>query len=244
MIINLKDIKFYFLTTGHHKFRSNHIKNMMKDYEIKEINPIMGIGKQRSGCFGHAKMIVQGLKDQIGQDFTPFIILEDDVSIYSEHDKIYSEYNKLPDQICIPDDSDIVYVGLSASGAKPNDYLWDRRRQIYGIDIENKECIRIYNMLATHAIMICNRQIAKVYQKCMEVNYYNNGPAWDTYLAKIQPHYNVYALKKPLFFQDKKYGGNEYGTNINFLDHKLYESPKVNMKEQKLSIEIYKKTKC
>ena len=63
-------------------------------------------------------------------------------------------------------------------------------------------------MLGTHAIMICSAAGGAAYQRSNMENYYKT-ETWDLYLAKLQPHYKFYALKKPIFYQDKKYGGFE-----------------------------------
>ena len=119
----------------------------------------------------------------------------------------------MPDKIEIPDDADIIYIGVSCGGLgrhtrqKPGDPL-------YATDY-NEKYIRVYNMLSTHAIMICSAAGANIYTQCMLEGFYNP-TAWDCYLARIQSYYNVYALKNPLFYQDVKYGGVEYATNIKF----------------------------
>jgi hypothetical protein len=66
-------------------------------------------------------------------------------------------------------------------------------------------------MLATHGIIVCSASGALAIQKGVLEGYQKN-IIWDIFVAQIQPYYNVYALKHPLVFQDKTYGGNEYYT--------------------------------
>ena len=68
-------------------------------------------------------------------------------------------------------------------------------------------------MCSTHAILVCNIKGAMLIQKCVTEDYYRKR-GWDMSLSHMQPHYNIYALKKPLFYQDKKYGGQEENTKI------------------------------
>ena len=68
-------------------------------------------------------------------------------------------------------------------------------------------------MCSTHAILVCNIKGALILQKCVTEDYFKKR-GWDMTLAHIQPYYNIYALKTPIFFQDKMYGGQEDNTKI------------------------------
>lgn len=206
MDINLKNTEFYFLTTKQKTDpKYKHIINILQNHNVTPINAILNIGKQKSGSMGHYSMIEHGLQNQDIKTFKPFIILEDDVSLYSE----------LPSCITVPKDADIIYVGISAAGLKNND--WKPGNRLYATDT-NHNCVKIYNMLSTHAILICSLEGANIYKRCMIQNYATNGIAWDVPLAKMQPTYNIYALKTPLFYQDKKWGGCEHATKIRLKD--------------------------
>lgn len=206
MRVDLKNAKYYYLTTRTNAKRVKHIEDMLKMYDLTEVNPIIGenFGKQRSGCTGTSRMVDLGLRNQKrNEPFQPFIILEDDVSITET----------LPDNIEIPDDADIIYVGVSCAGLGRNT-RWRRGDPIYATDYNDKY-IRVYNMLSTHAVMICSAAGANIYDRCMFEGF-NNPTGWDCYLARIQSYYNVYALKNPLFYQDADYGGIECSTKIKF----------------------------
>jgi hypothetical protein len=206
MIIDLKSINYYFLTCDTNGTRKKHMIEEFKDYKIKEVNPILGIGKCKSGSIGMSRMIDMGLKNQDRtKPFQPFIMLEDDTA----------KYREFPDKIEIPDDADILYIGLSKCGT--NDKYADCST-LHFKEI-NKDVIRIYNMLALHGIIICSAQGANAIQKCMCEGYFNN-KIWDLYTAYIQPYYNVYALKNPLVYQFEKIGGNEGATKFNMTETK------------------------
>jgi hypothetical protein len=74
---------------------------------------------------------------------------------------------------------------------------------LYFTHIDN-DVVRIYNMLAMHGIIICSASGALAIQKAV-LEGYERKIIWDIFVAQIQPYYNVYALKQPLVFQDKKY---------------------------------------
>ena len=199
MKIFLKNIKHYFLTVDTNSVRKKHMMEQFKDYDITEINPILGIGKQKSGATGFSKMIDLGLRNQDRKKpFQPFITYEDDCSKYREY----------PEYIEVPDDADICYIGLSRCSM--NETSW--HNQLYYKNINN-DIVRIYNMLSLHGIIICSASGALAIQKCMLEGYYKN-IIWDIYTAQIQYYYNVYALKQPLVFQDRAYGGAEDETKI------------------------------
>ena len=85
-------------------------------------------------------MIDQALKDQNRNlPFQQFILLEDDVS----------KYRNFPDSLEIPDDSDIMYIGLSPWGIKADNNINCRPmggvRGVYYTNIDDN-IIRIFNM--------------------------------------------------------------------------------------------------
>ena len=200
MIINLKTITYYYLTTGNNKKRESHIEKMLKGYIHNQVNPILLDNVFQSGAMGHCRMVDIGLRNQSTKIFQPFAILEDDVSFSQNYSNM----------IIVPDNADAVYIGISPCGIDPKidgSYTVD----IIADDIDDK-IVRIYNMLSTHAIIICSPSYAAAYQRCMMESFCNK-IAWDTYTARIQPYYNVYALKNPILYQDPLYNG-QYCTDM------------------------------
>jgi hypothetical protein len=201
MLIDLKKIKYYFLTMGNNDERKNHIVDLFKDYDITEVNPILNVPKTQSGSVGMGRMIELGLRNQDRtKAFQPFIILEDDVSFYRE----------FPETLEIPDDSDLFYIGISKRGYKEN---YDCSTLIADDIKDDNTIVRIYNMLSCHGIMVCSALGASFYQRTMLESYYKN-VIWDVRLAHMHNLYNVYALKKPLVYQDAKYRGEEEATKF------------------------------
>lgn len=198
--VYFSNTKFYFLTVNNER-RKHHIKIEFKEFSPIEINPVTGIPKDQSGATGFNRIIDKALRDQdITKPFQPFIILEDDAS----------KYRSFPDYLDIPFNADLVYLGLTVYG-------WGHKinramRLVYSEDY-NADYIKVNNMLATHAIMVCSPAGAAMITKCMMDSYYKNEP-WDISLASSQPFYNIYALKIPLVYQDEKYGGREKSTKI------------------------------
>ena len=204
MKINLNTIKIYFLTVDTNGARKHHILEEFKGSDITEINPILNIGKNKSGTTGFSKMIDLALRQQKRYlPFQPFILFEDDCS----------KYREFPNELVIPDNTDILYIGLSKCGTH-KDTTW--AQQVYMTEIDN-DLVRVYNMLASHAIMVCSASGALALQKAILESYFMGNP-WDIFIAGIQPDYNVYALKNPLVYQDAAFGGAEEMTKFQLLD--------------------------
>ena len=210
MNIDLNKLKYYVLSIGD-KNKEDHVKECLNKSEIKFVNPILGIDKRQSGATGFSRIIDLSIKEQKNK-FKPFIILEDDISIFNWENNII-----------IPENSDLVYLGASRAGMYKEKHCYN----VFTSEVENfPNLLRIYNMCSTHAILVCNIKGAMLIQKCVTEDYYKKR-GWDMSLAHMQPHYNVYALKKPIFYQDIEYGGQQYNTKIvleNINDIKLINS--------------------
>ena len=199
MKIFLKNIKHYFLTVYTNSIKKYHLLEEFKEYDLIEVNPIINIGKNKSGATGFSKMIDLGLRNQDRlQSFQPFVIYEDDISKYREY----------PEYIEIPDDADLCYIGLSKySMTKDSSQVCSFYKNI------DENIIQIFNMLSTHGIIVCSASGALAIQKAV-LEAYQKDIIWDIFIAQIQPYYKVYALKQPLVFQDSKYNGWEQDTRF------------------------------
>lgn len=208
MKIILSNIKYYYLTCNN-SVRREHIQNEFKGTDITEINNenTENISKYQSGAYGFCRMLDIASRNQDPtKPFQPFILLEDDAK----------KMREIPESIEVPDNIDILYIGISKwgimKGGEANQYkiCYD---QVNGYD----QIIRIYNMLASHGIMICSVAGLIAIQKAMMEAYFTNIP-WDVFTSKIQPYYNVYALKNPFVYQYYIVGGNESETCFNIKD--------------------------
>ena len=201
MKIDLTQTKIFCLTCEPEGGKKRtHIQEIIPRAEFVE--PIIGIPKNKSGATGFMRMVERGLKIQSpGQPFKPFLMLEDDVAL-----------NKPLDECEIPDDTDILYVGIS--NCSMNDHRF-HYANYYESVAEYPNIVRIKHMLSTHGIMICSPLGAAVVQRTMLEVYLSDKP-WDIPLALIQPYYRVYALRDPLVYQDANYNGDEGCTKIRF----------------------------
>lgn len=128
-------------------------------------------------------------------------MLEDDVN----------KYREFPEYLDIPDDTDLLYMGISKWGSNNIDGGIDK---VYTKSVDNyPDIVRVYNMLSTHGMIICSIMGVLALQKAMFDAYYKNCH-WDLLLAQIQPYYKMYAFIVPLVYQDSKVGGEEAATKI------------------------------
>jgi hypothetical protein len=199
MKIYFKNIKHFFLTVDTNGARKKHMVNEFKEFDLNEVNPILGIGKCKSGATGFSKMIDLALKNQNrSMPFQPFVLYEDDCS----------KFREFPEYIELPDNADVCYIGLSKCSM--NDKMWHLKSYYKHI---NNDVIKIFNMLATHGMIVCSASGALALQRAL-MEGYSKDKVWDIFFAYIQPYYNFYALKTPLVFQDSKYGGAEKATKF------------------------------
>lgn len=156
--------------------------------------------KNKSGASGFIRMIEEGLMKQIpGEPFIPFILVEDDVSVLVDRDTID-----------VPDNTDILYIGLSCCSMNHESFHYSNYYQ--GVE-QYPEIIRIKHMLASHGVMICSPLGAAALQRTMMETWFSDRP-WDVPMAYIQPYYHVYALRQPFVYQNEARGGDASCTRI------------------------------
>lgn len=221
MKLNLKDMTYYFLTCCRED-RKNHMINQFKDFKLIEVNPIMKIGKRKSGATGFIKILdLACINQDRNKPFQPFAIFEDDVK----------KNRDFPSDIEIPDDVDILYIGISMCGVN------NTNRACRTVCLKNidKNIVRIYNMLSTHGMIICSIRGVLSLQKCMLEGYFKNKD-FDLFPSQMQPHINVYALKNPLVYQYSGVGGLEEETKITFIDKKDKAIPDAWINKDNISI--------
>ena len=221
MKLNLNDIRYYFLTCNN-PIRKAHLLNEFKFLKLIEVNPIIGIEKVRSGATGFSKILdLACIHQDRSKLFQPFVIFEDDVK----------KYREFPTNIEIPDNTDILYIGLSNEGMKKKDSQCNR---VCFKNI-NETIIRVYNMLSTHGMIICSIRGLLILQKCLIEDIYKHR-GYDMSLAQIQPYINAYALNIPLVYQYGKIGGEESNTKINYKNRKDRMLPKNWLNKTNISI--------
>lgn len=216
MIFDPLDIDVYYINLPEHSDRNASFKARMLNggFDLNRVHRVEGIRKpgipQDSvfvGCFNSQ---LKALK-KASKGSYPFIILEDDATI-----------NHIPKSIEIPDDCDVLYIGISAWGFIPdrignlaghNEIIYDR--------VDNNVA-RIFNMLSSHAILYTNPSYVESLIEELENNLsggqitsesngillkYHGGNMLpcDVIMANKQYKSKAYALRNPIFYQDDKH---------------------------------------
>ena len=213
MKVNLKDAKYYFLTCNN-EIRRTHMLNEFKENDITHVNPVSittGISKMQSGSTGFSKMIDIATANQDRRmRFQPFMLMEDDVK----------KYREFPEEIEIPDDTDLLYTGLSTWA------MTDAEAGSLGTVCcsevnEFPDLVRVKNMLALHGVIVCSVMGLLTFQKCLFEDFYRDR-GWDMTIAQVQPYINAYAMRIPLVYQYQSIGGQEVATKFEITSDTQY----------------------
>lgn len=204
MKINLTNIPWYLLTLPNSP-KTDIIHKEFNDIQITNTYPTPArelggglAGKIKSGTTGHSHSLNIALQSHKSR-FVPFMLVEDDITKTEFYSNILD----------YPEDADIVYIGISRYGLWKLDKRPYAKEMYLAYDNINENLVKTYNMLASHAMLICSPLGALVYQKAVSEAFYT-GLNWDLYLALQQPYCSSYALKQPFMFQ----GGQRKATYL------------------------------
>ena len=212
MIIEPSNLNFFFLTCSKNNHRKVHMLVEFKEFNLIEVESINHDDKIKSSVIGFSKILDLACKNQdVNKPFTPFVILEDDVK----------KYRKFPVDIKIPDDTDILYIGLSSWGMTASEKV-GKDGSVCFRNVNNR-IIKVFNMLSTHGLVVVSLRGLLSLQKCLFEDMFKNR-GYDMSLASIQPFLNVYALNNPLVYQFGEIGGQEKQTKLKLkgLEEKKY----------------------
>lgn len=200
MKVELTSCKYYFLTCNN-EIRREHFLNEFKGLDVTEVHPVTDIDRIPSGITGFSRMLdLASFQQSRDKPFQPFVLMEDDIK----------KYRDFPDFVDIPDDADILYIGLSSYGMSDYSHCYD----VFYKNVDSN-IVRVFNMLSLHGLMICSIRGLLAFQKALFEAYFKNEP-WDIAITRFQPYMNVYALRVPLVFQSSELGGQEVPTKIEF----------------------------
>lgn len=182
MKINLTNIPVYYVNMDDEDDKRKTTESMLKSMGFNYVNRFNAIRHESGRIIGCARSHYQILNN----NKPPFIILEDDCALNK----------KFKSNIEIPNNADALYLGISHWGR----YLNHSGPYVHYTRI-NDEIVRVYNMLATHAILYLSDSYVDI---CKRVAYhfgYEVENHLDIGFAEIHRFYNVYSFDKPLFRQ-------------------------------------------
>jgi hypothetical protein len=166
---------------------------------------------QVRGVKGMVSILSAEMDRQAATDsgFEPFMILEDDIDVTPQfHDLNNHHY------FSYPQDADCLYFGLTSAGMGGSWKTLHTAVDAWDGDYDlNQQWTQIHNMLGSHAIMIMSPEFMKHLLRCYQYavgfiiasdpNNTTNPMPYDIPVAMHMRHYNVYALRQPVFYQAK-----------------------------------------
>lgn len=182
MKIDITAIPVYYINLEREVEKRQRTEQLLQNMGFRNVIRVPAIEHEAGrivGCARSHRNILNNIK-------APAIILEDDCEINKEFDGT----------IDIPENADAVYLGISHWGR----YLNHSGPFVHTLKTET-DCVRVFNMLATHAILYLNDDYIKM---CSRIAYhfgYEVKNHVDIGIAEIQKYFNVYALDIPLFRQ-------------------------------------------
>lgn len=182
MKIKLTDVPIYYINLDEDDDKRKRTESMLKCLGFKYVNRVPAIKHEKGRIVGCARSHYEVLK----QTTPPFIIIEDDCALNKN----------FVNEIEVSDESDALYLGISHWGR----YLNHSGPYVHYEKI-NDDIVRVYNMLATHAILYLSKTYVDI---CKRISYhcgYEVEDHLDIGFAEIQKFYNVYSYDEPLFRQ-------------------------------------------
>jgi hypothetical protein len=193
MKINLTDIPVYIINLDKDVDKLASATSVLKHIGFKDIRRFPGyqIDTPKLGCATSHNALLQILS---GHDM-PVIVVEDDINVNYGYTKEFD----------IPDDADAVYLGVSKYGL----YHGKGFRRI-SAEVYDENLYRLYNMLGAHAILYLNNTypafLTNATKAMMDIQ-----DNQDKARASTMKFFNVYALDRPMFYQDNY---NKLNTNF------------------------------
>lgn len=203
---DIKTIDIVYLYGPHRPERKEHIEAQLRE---KGLTAECHVGVSDKGHLSGVTGMIAVMKKRLEGEFKPFLLLEDDCST--------TEWFRYT--FPVSDDADAVYLGLSMYGLHPHHDFGIPRVEYVGVPHE-PELVRLLNMLSNHAILFASKRWTENCLACFERTalYAKDPRMYDIEQCRTLPKFNVYGLRKPLFFQDAKVGGQQEPTYITFKD--------------------------
>lgn len=222
--IDFRRIRAYYLTTGTDVARLEHMRAEFRGFDLREVRPVWLRGermKQEDGvecvatrfqstATGFMRVVERGLREASG-GFEPFMILEDDVSLFPD-----TPWAMPGACVQIPETCDILFAGVSSSfhGTEERFCAHCDRTHATGpvrATRHDDHLYRVANMLSFHGVVVCSALGANAISRAM-MEAFCKDEVCDVHTASMLGAYEAYALNVPLVYQDARFGGQEAQT--------------------------------
>lgn len=215
MRIDLKSTQVYVISpgTGQYRDRMLTVLGRLMDQGYQHVTFV----KSKPAASATASLtatLMDVFRTELRRD-DPFIVLEDDCAFWH-----------LRDTVEVPDSLDVLYLGVALwSYPYPVETLFrtDRphivRNHPGTVSEYDAHLTRLRGMTGGHAILFQSREFLRRFLHVMEgVSRCVENVPHDLALSALHAHFEVYALKEPLMYQDSTLGGQESVTRLRFQD--------------------------
>jgi hypothetical protein len=189
MKVDLKKLPAYYINLEHHQEKNKKTLDLLNQLGFHSIFRLDGVLSPENPIAGCSKAHYQALA-KIGNTF-PFLLFEDDI--------VFMNQKNWNDGIIeIPSDADAVYLGTSTWGrmnGHNGEFVQYDKNELF------PNIVRIYNMLATHAILYLNAEYINIIKRAAFHTGYVIKNYNDVAFAELQRFFNVYSVDSPFFAQ-------------------------------------------
>lgn len=197
MVVNFKDLHFYYLNYEGYTDRRVKMEEMLSGWGVgytRIPNNISLPLRQNRIAMGHIKL----LEYAINENRFPFVVMDDDIK----------PINNIPSTIKIPEQASFIFLGGSlydCGGIKPNMYITEYNEDFY----------RVYYMLSLTPVVIPNSESANKIKKFIQESL-ETSEFFDVTIT-MQSKELIYLTPKdgPYFYQDNY---NEHVTKFLWRD--------------------------
>jgi len=210
MKIDLRKLPVFLISpgTGKYEHRVNEVMKRLSALGFEKVTHIQSV-PDSNNTDSLTRTNLELMRNNT--ELTPFIILEDDCG-----------FTESPLEIDIPADTDALYLGIS-KWVYPHAFetlgrgyhIRENQSQDFQEHPEYPNLVKLTATTSTHGIVFFSRQYLEAFMEHMNKVLPNHTPH-DLVFATLQRHYNVYALKNPLVYQDATLGGQEAVTRLTF----------------------------
>ena len=183
MIIDLANLKTYWINLPSNTERHDRMVKMFDELGMKNTEWFKGIVLDpNSNIKDGSGMATQTLLKQIydRNDF-PCLVLEDDAK----------NTKTLKLKYDVPDNCDALYLGISRAGARGHQAI---------LTIHNDDYFRVWNMLATHAVVYFSRDYVKNILD-QGNTFLNLNIPYDIGIGELHSKYKIFTPEYPAFYQ-------------------------------------------
>ena len=183
MIIDLKTLKTYWINMSSNVERKTRMESLLSTLSFQNTEHFEGIKldpnshvKDGSGMATHTL-----LKKILKENAFPCLVLEDDV----EKTLVYKDF------FDVPDNCSALYLGVSMAGARGHRCV---------ATVVNDNYMRVWNMLATHAVVYFDRRYVEEIVKRGEW-FLNKNIPYDIGIGEIHRYFTILTPTYPVFYQ-------------------------------------------